>query len=342
MRARTTVLILAFAVGACGGGTRPSIAGATPPAVTTTATPRPTVTPPPAVTQRFVFGSEVIADTTLTRTNDKFINPGALLEVDGVLHMFPNSFSDWPGRVRVPHLTSADGLTWTLDKKAAALDSDTVALANPGIDVSTGFITDDGAWVLIYETVSTSAPWVLARATAPEPGGPWSVEDEPILGAGPIGAFDHGGVQWPSVVRVGDRWALYYAGVDAIGGGGTGSIGVAFSTDGRTWTRNEAPVLVATEKWEGRSVDRPRVVQTPTGLVMLYAGRKLTDRGLATSTDGITWTKVPGPNIQRSDFPVSEPGAWDAALLYRDAQLEYFLEIGWNTTKIYRATLAWP
>jgi hypothetical protein len=84
------------------------------------------------------------------------------------------------------------------------------------------------------------------------------------------------------------------------------------------------------------------VVQTSNGLVMLYTGRTLTDRGLATSTDGLTWTKVPGPNIERSDFPGQQRGAWDSALLYRANQLEYFLEIGWETTRIYRATLAWP
>jgi predicted GH43/DUF377 family glycosyl hydrolase len=311
-------------------------------APTTGPTAHVTPSPPPAVTQRFEFGPDAVVDTKLVGTNDKFINPGAVIERDGVLHMFPNSFSDWPGRMRIPHLTSTDGLSWTLDKKAKPLDSNDVSLANPGMDVSTGFVTDDGTWVLIYETVSTSAAWVLARATAPGPEGPWTVESEPILEAGPVGAFDHGGITWPSVIRLGDRWAMYYAGVDSPGGQGTGSMGVAFSTDGKTWTKNDAPVMVATEKWEGRSLDRPRVVQTPTGSLMLYTGRDLTDRGLATSTDGLTWTKIPGPNIERSDFPVEARGSWDSALLHRANQLEYFLEIGWETTKIYRATLAWP
>ncbi|HTK45639.1 MAG TPA: hypothetical protein VL749_09840 [Patescibacteria group bacterium] len=299
------------------------------------------MTPPPAVTQRFTFDKDAVVDTTLVGTKDLYINPGALLDVDGVLHMFPNSFSQWPGRMRIPHLTSTDGTRWTLDKMASVLDSKSFELANPGIDVSTGFVADDGTWVLIYETVSTSAPWVVARATAPSPDGPWSVEDTPILTAGASGAFDQGGIQWPSVVKVGARWAMYYAGFD-MPAQGTGSIGVAFSDDGKTWTKNAAPVLVSSERWEGRSVDRPRVVQIPSGFLMLYTGRDLTDRGLATSTDGLTWTKVPGPNIEKTDFPVRGPGAWDSALVVRDGALQYFLEIGGETTKIYRATLAWP
>jgi predicted GH43/DUF377 family glycosyl hydrolase len=104
--------------------------------------------------------------------------------------------------------------------------------------------------------------------------------------------------------------------------------------------KHAEPVLVPSEKWEGRSLDRPRVVVTPDGLAMLYSGRGITERGLATSTDGIAWTKLPGPNIQQKDFPVNQR-AWDSALLYRDDQLEYFLEIGFRTTAIYRATLPW-
>jgi predicted GH43/DUF377 family glycosyl hydrolase len=325
---------------ACGGTTTPTAA---PSATAPSAAPSPKVTPTaaPAVTQRFVFDEGVVIDTKLTATNDLYINPGALIERDGVLHLFPNSFSAWPGEMRIPHLTSSDGKAWTLDAKAKVLDSKDFPLANPGIDVSTGFVTDDGTWVLLYQTVSSSVPWVIARATAPSPRGPWTLDATPVLQPGPVGAFDHGGVQWPWVVRSGDRWAMFYAGFD-MPQSGTGAIGVAYSDDGRTWTKNDAPVLVTTERWEGRSVDRPRVAQTPDGYVMLYAGRQLTDRGLATSTDGVTWTKVPGPNIERDDFPVKERGAWDSAITYRDGELEYLLEIGWETTRIYRATLAWP
>ena len=338
---RIAALVLALTAAACGQSSAPTGAAPTGASQGPTTTPRITPSPPPVVTQRFVFDKAFVIDTKLTGTGDKYVNPGALIEQDGVLHMFPNSFSAWPGQMRIPHLTSEDGKAWTLDTKAPLIDSTTFELANPGIDVSTGFVTDDGTWVLLYETVSTSAPWVIARATAPSPRGPWTIEDTPVLEPGPAGAFDSGGVQWPWVVRVGDRWAMYYAGFDSPQGG-TGAIGVAFSDDGRAWTKHDGPVMVATERWEGRSIDRPRVAVTPDGLVMLYAGRKLTDRGLATSTDGLAWAKVPGPSIERKDFPVHEPGSWDSALRYANGELEYFLEIGGETTKIYRATLTWP
>ncbi len=295
------------------------------------------------MTKRFEIGPDSVVDTALLGTNDLYVNPGAVIEVDGVLHMFPNSFSKWPGRMRIPHLTSTDGIEWTVDAKADALDTDVEGffpMADPGIDVSTGFIADDGTWVLLFENVSNLEPWKTYRMTAPSPQGPWTVEETPVIDVGSGSAFDATGVQWPSVVRIGDRWAAYYAGITGAGRG-TGKIGVAFSNDGVTWTKHPEPVLEATEKWEFRSLDRPRVVSTPDGLVMLYTALDLNRRGLATSTDGITWTKVPGPSIEQADFPL-QGGSWDSALLYRDGQLEYFLEIGNQTTEIYRALLAWP
>jgi predicted GH43/DUF377 family glycosyl hydrolase len=306
-----------------------------------TSPPSATATPSPTEGAHFVFDPDPVVSTkTAGFPYNLYINPGALIESGGVLHMFPNVFSEWPGMVRIPHLTSTDGgTTWVADTEADLISSQKTPLANPGIDVSTGYIADDGTWVLIFETVSRSAPWALGRATAPGPSGPWTYEADPIL-KGTAGTFDAGGVQWPTVVKLGDQWVMYYAGFD-LQQGGVGAIGMATLGADGTWTKRAEPVVVATEKWETRSLDRPRVVVDDAGLVMLYAGRDLTDRGLATSTDGIAWTKLPGPQIEREDFPVKER-AWDSALLLRDGKLVYFLEIGFNTTAVYRALLDRP
>jgi predicted GH43/DUF377 family glycosyl hydrolase len=326
----------ALALSACSPAGSPSslppTAGAT-----TAATEAPTAGA--GATVRFVFGPDPVVTPESVGLTSLYINPGAVIEVDGTLHMFPNLFSTWPGRVEVPHLTSTDGVMWTTDTTASTLSSDAFPMASPGIDVSTGFVTDDGTWVLIYETVSSSTPWLIGRASAPSPQGPWTIDPEPIVVPGASGSWDAGGVQWPSVVRTVEGWSMYFAGFD-MPQGGTGAIGLATSTDGVTWVKRESPVLEASELWEGRSLDRPRVVQAPDGLAMVYAGRDLTDRGLATSTDGVSWARIPGPAIERTDFPVSGR-SWDVALLYRNGELEYFLEIGSETTKVYRAVLPW-
>ena len=159
---------VAVLLAACGApapaSTLPSSAPATT-APTAAASPGPTAAP--AVTKRFTIAPDTVVDTRLLGTDDLYVNPGAVIEVDGVLHMFPNSFSKWPGRMRVPHLTSTDGLG--VDARRGGRDprhGDQGPLPDgqPGIDVSTGFVTDDGTWVLLFENVSplTGGPWRIS------------------------------------------------------------------------------------------------------------------------------------------------------------------------------------
>lgn len=299
---------------------------------------------PPSVTFAWPDGAEPTVTRQLAGLEERYINPGAIIEHEGELHMFANLFTAWPGRVRVQHLVSSDGASWTLAAPEPAIDSDDVPLGGEGADVSTGFVTDDGTWVLIFETVSRLEPWVLGRATATSPDGPWTIDPDPILEAGPAGSWDAGGLSWPSVVPTDDGFAMYYTAVAQPGG--SGAIGLAESADGATWTKRETPVFEAQADWEGGSLDRPRVAVTPAGMVMVYAGALLTDRGVAWSTDGLTWERDgDAPAITREDFPVAGR-AWDAALLFRDGALHYYLEIGTASgpagTQVYRSVAPLP
>jgi len=259
--------------------------------------------------------------------------------------MFANAFTAWPGRVEFYHLTSTDGVSWTPASGDSVFTSDAVPFAQPGADVSTGFIAADGTWVLILESVNTSKPWEIGRATAPGPDGPWTVDRQPILTPGAAGSWDAGGLAWPSVVPTDGGWAMYFTGRDAPVGG-TGAIGLATSADGVTWTPRDEPVLTASADWEMGSLDRPRVAAVPDGFAMVYAGHVLTDRGLAWSADGVTWWRDGlAPAISQADFPVTG-GSWDSALLVSSGKLVYYLEIGGGTvstgTRVFRATAPLP
>lgn len=296
---------------------------------------------------QFTFdGEEPTVTRELTRIDEAFINPGAVIaDADGTLHMFANVFTAWPGPVSVPHLTSADGVSWSLAEPEPILTVEDVPLADPGFDVSTGFIADNGTWVLIYETVGTE-PWLLGRITAPGPDGPWEVDPEPMLEPGPEGSIDAGGLSWPSIVRTDAGYLVYYTARSEASASADGTIAVATSTDGLAWERRADPVLVADQDWEVGSVDRPRAVVTDDGIVMVYSGRQLTDRGVAWSDDGLTWRKDGAePVITAADFPVAG-GAWDAALIADAGRLVYYLEIGGGTpttgTLIYRAVASLP
>lgn len=344
-RVAPPALAAVLSLSACGGAQSPAApAGSSEPhASAATATAEPSMDAP-SVSFSWPDGEDPTVTRELTGIDERYINPGAVIEEDGTLHMFANVFTAWPGRVLVPHLTSTDGVSWTLASPEPVLDSDLVPFANPGADVSTGFVTDDGTWVLVFETVNFTAPWALGRATAAGPDGPWTVDPEPILEGGPDGSWDAGGLAWPSVVPTDDGWAMYYT-ARALARG-PGVIAMATSTDGVTWTKRDEPVFVPEAEWEGSGLDRPRVTTTPTGFVMLYAGAQLTDRGLAVSADGIEWHRDgDAPVITQEDFPVSGR-AWDAALLHRDGELTYYLEIGVASsaggTEVYRATAELP
>jgi predicted GH43/DUF377 family glycosyl hydrolase len=318
-------------------------AAATAPGASPTASAAPTA-PVAAPSFAFSFDEEPVVTRELTGIDERYINPGAVIEVDGALHMFANLFTAWPGHVSVVHLRSSDGTAWELAQPEPVLTRDDVSFATTGIDVSTGFVDTEGRWVLVFETVENSKPWVIGRAIGPGPDGPWTVDPEPILEPGATGDWDAGGLSWPSVVATDDGYAMYYTGLDRPRG--TGAIGLATSIDGETWTKHPGPVLAAEVNWERGKVDRPRVVRTLDGFVMVYAGGQLTDRGMAWSDDGVAWGRDGDvPAIEQDDFPV-DGRAWDAALLERNGQLWYFLEIGAATgtggTQIYLARASIP
>lgn len=350
-RVRSTPTILsvftALMVTACAGSPSSPAAGSPSGGPTAAASPAGSAaratTQPAAPSLDFIWpgGSTPAVTPALAGIDAKFVNPGAIIGSGGTLHMFANVFSVWPGQMDIAHLTSTDGATWAVAKGGPVLSSKDVPFADPGMDVSAGFIARDGTWVLIIESVSAIDPWVIGRATAPGPDGPWTVEAEPILRPGEAGAADAGGVAWPSVVATDDGFAMYYTSYERPRGAGV--INRATSTDGKTWTKGSAPVLVPEATWEHSKIDRPRVARTPSGLVMIYSGALLTDRGAAWSKDGITWQRDgDAPVISKAGFPTGS-NSWDAAIVARDGAVDYYLEIGaTNATKVYRATAAIP
>ena len=329
----------------CGGAQPSSTTASVPPSTDSAAQSSLPSEPPIQPETQFTWPDRDVPAVSreMTGVDEAYINPGAVIEHDETLHMYANLFTDWPGDVQTVHLSSVDGAEWTLAQDAPVLDSDDVPFARPGFDVSTGFIAADGTWVLVFATVSISRPWEIGIATGPGPDGPWTVAPEPVL-SGTEGSWDAGGVAWPSVVPTDDGFAMYYS-TYATDPKET-VIARATSNDGVTWAKDENPVVEPAVAWEGTGLDRPRVVRVDDRYVMVYSGTDLTDRGVAFSTDGITWERDgAAPAITMDGFPV-DGRAWDAALIHRDGVLTYYLEIGTATasigTEIYRATAPLP
>lgn len=111
----------------------------------------------------------------------------------------------------------------------------------------------------------------------------------------------------PSVIYNGSMFMMWYSG----GSGGVHNIGLATSSDGKTWTRyaqdpNFAPNPVLTPgspgNWDSDSVDESWIIQDGGQYKMWYSGQHWNPEGsiqnweigYATSPDGIHWTKYTG------------------------------------------------
>lgn len=297
----------------------------------------------------FVFQGDDPSAPVVTRNpspeiENLYINPGAVLFHDNQFHMFFNSFTSWPGLVQVGYMTSGDGYNWQIAQDTPVFTTDQIPFGSGKADVSSIVVMEDGAWVMYFHTITGKE---IGRASAPSPLGPWTVDSEPILQSNPH-AWDSHGLVWPSIVKNGGELHMYYGAQTAEGY----AIGLATSTDGARWIKyndpetteqeflESDPVLVASEGWELNKVDRPRVVKTPDGWVMLYQGGAAVEkRGLAISNDGIHWKKYSANPIFTSEaFPLPNSKAWDTSLVYHAGAYYYFMELGTlSGTDIYLA-----
>ncbi|MCG8351239.1 MAG: hypothetical protein MI924_25995, partial [Chloroflexales bacterium] len=156
-----------------------------------------------------------------------------------------------------------------------------------------------------------------------------------VLGNGPSGRFDSNGASFPTVVRNGDTFEMWYIGYD----GSIFSAGMASSTDGMNWTRLNGPltkssVLRPTGQegtFDQDIVAAPRIIrdqaspQAPceagrtSGLCyrMWYQGIDYAPRytyliGYAVSPDGMNWTRMPGSGYEGAVIGFGPSGTFDS------------------------------
>lgn len=142
----------------------------------------------------------------------------------------------------------------------------------------------------------------------------------PVLEPGEHGEWDHDFVFLPSMILDGSTYHMWYAGC----GGEPQSCSVGYSTspDGSVWTKHpDNPVLApgAEGSWDAGVVE-PGTVLFDGGetYTMWYYGSAVTTPeqgtgiGMATSTDGVSWTRYAGNPV----LPGGGAGAWDETVDY--------------------------
>ena len=162
----------------------------------------------------------------------------------------------------------------------------------------------------------------------------------PVFGGDGTG-FDAACVFAPAVLVEGDTWVVYYSAQERCFTPGDIGRATAPAPTG-PWTREEQPVLRLGSKgeWDSGFVFPFSVIATGEGYRLYYggvgdSGEAVGMLGLATSPDGITWTKFDDPSTTESPFAKSDPvlqvsaEGWDTIALVPYASVRQSGE-GWE------------
>ncbi len=179
-------------------------------------------------------------------------------------------------------------------------------------------LEEDGVLRLWFAAGGLDHRGRILAARSTDGGLSWQRENGgwPVLDVGPPGAWDSHWLDTPEVVRDGGLYRLYYYGATSNDSAGA-AIGLATSTDGLHFERvGTEPVLWPGPEgnWDERWVESPAVLRLPGAgsYLMWYTGVDAGWRvrvGLATSPDGIVWTKDPHNPV----LDLGPAGTWEDA-----------------------------
>jgi hypothetical protein len=211
-------------------------------------------------------------------------------------------YSEWDGKTwHTARAQSPDGVSWT--KAGRVLSPDPRSWEGSYIAANgAARIVGNSVWYW-YVAGDRARPRIgLARD--------WRREARPVLEPGPYMSWDEYGVADPYVILVDGTYYMYYLGEDRAW---RQRIGVARSRDGIQWEKlRTSPVLEVggPGAFDENGLGEPAVWQASGFYWMLYTGRAADETrrlGLARSTDGVHWTKLPAV------FSGSQ--AWDAKVM---------------------------
>lgn len=211
---------------------------------------------------------------------------------------------------RIGLATSGDGIIWNKSANNPVL-SPTAAWEANGISGGS-VIYDNGEYKLWYTSFDSSGIGRISYATSPD-GINWTkYGGNPVLNVGYLGSWEDADVMFPSVLKRGDIYHMWYEGNDGSGQS-THRIGHATSSNGTNWTKDAAnPVLDVGPPgdWDWLNAYAPSVIDYNSTFVMWYSGQTLPDAwqtGYALSKDGTNWTR------QGLLIPEGATGAFDNA-----------------------------
>ena len=189
----------------------------------------------------------------------------------------------------------------------------------------------------------------VGYVTSPD-GFAWTKQgDEPVFKTSEVAYAKIAMYASSALVMEDGTWVIYFYTWDSSSFPGSSVIGRASaSSPAGPWVADPEPVLNpgAKGEWDAQQVLAPHVIQTAVGYVMYYSGTNASGAqriGMATSTDGVQWTKYNDPATVEAPYVESDPvlqpgesGAWDMGWVHQPRVLQ--TTDGW--AMIYRGTKA--
>jgi hypothetical protein len=296
-------------------------------------------------------GNPVLDEGSSTDWDGASVTNPEVVFYDDLYHMFYTGIAQGYIDGGIGYATSADGLVWQKHPSNPILVAD-----GTGFDAATVswpvVLVDGDTWVLYFSGQDRIDGTIsIGRATAPDPSGPWTKDEDPVLLIGSTGTWDHGGVYPISVLSTDAGYRMYYAG-GAIWDEHQTMIGLATSPDGISWTKYDDPTTTdpafaesdpvlgtGFDGWETRNIWGGDVRQTEDGWEMFYSehdrlGAKYTV-DCATSDHGIQWVKCAGnPVVSPEDDP-SRPilGIFADSVVVSDSTYMLYYDYHWNVSR---------
>jgi hypothetical protein len=208
---------------------------------------------------------------------------------------------------------SAQGGAWTRDiaqyeTEIASGDRTVPGSWNGDWIGSLSVVKDHYAYRMWYSAGSEIEGGSIGYADSPDGVNWFQTYDSPLLGPGPLGAWDDAGVADPTVLFAETGLQMWYVGSSVFG---ERAIGYATSPDALTWQTYDGNPVLSPDSVDADSFGFPMVIQDgPGDYKMWYSGGG--NIWLATSPDGLSWTKRLGiPAVAPGS-----PGAWDDDSVY--------------------------
>lgn len=209
--------------------------------------------------------------------------------------------------------TSTDGLSWSRNPSNPVLTVGAAGQWDANSVNEAWVIQENGEYKMwysgqLYYTNGSIRTISIGYATSPD-GVSWTkFNGNPIFTPGPTGSWDDLNVWRPIVIHSGAGYTMYYRGESV-------SLknwwGMATSVDGINWIRS-GQVSFPSSGWDSYSQSLGGITLLGNGiLVMVYTGIASKNGnpqiGMASSTDGVTWTPFQGNPIITYGS-----GIWDA------------------------------